>query len=118
MNGGKTMISRTYTARMKRVRSMAKGLTGHLDPMEKQGATPEFLASLALFQENLHQIQRQRQVLKKTSMQATAAKNCNLKEAERLCSQARKWVRRELPAEAWTEFGFRKGEYGKTTFYR
>jgi hypothetical protein len=39
------MISRTYTARMKRVRSMAKGLTGHLDPIEKQGATPEFLAS-------------------------------------------------------------------------
>ncbi|HBF36960.1 MAG TPA: hypothetical protein DDW50_06525 [Firmicutes bacterium] len=51
-------------------------------------------------------------------MQATAAKNCNLKEAERLCNQARKWVRRELPAEAWTEFDFRKGEYGKTTFYR
>jgi hypothetical protein len=105
--------TRTYTARMNRIHSMVKGLTDHLDPMAKEGATLDFLASLILFQENTRRIQKERQALKKNSLQATAAKNCNLKEAEKMCSKARKWVRRELPPEAWTQFGFKKGEFAK-----
>jgi hypothetical protein len=107
------MFKRTYTAKINRVRSMLKGLTAYLERLDKYGANPEFLASLALFKGNLSQIQKYRQTLKKNSIKATAAKNCNLKEAERLCSRARKWVRREFSAEVWPEFGFRKGEFKK-----
>ncbi|HBF37929.1 MAG TPA: hypothetical protein DDW50_11470 [Firmicutes bacterium] len=118
------MFQRTDTARMNRVRSMLKGLTAYLEQLDKYGANPGFLASLALFKGNLHQIQEYRKTLKKNSwncsnnsqknarvFSATAAKNCNLKKAEHLCSKARKWVRREFPAEVWPEFGFRKGEF-------
>ncbi len=105
------MIQKTYTARINRVRSMVSGLTTYLEQLEKHGASPEFLAALSLFKGNLHQIQEYRRTLKKDSLEATAAKNCNLKEAEHLCSRARKWVRREFPAEVWPQFGFRKGEY-------
>jgi hypothetical protein len=108
-------MQRTYTARMNRIRSMVTGLTDLLDPLEKQKVTLDFLASLILFQENTRRIQKERQASKKASMQATAAKNCNLKKAERMCSKARKWIRRELPPEVWTEFGFKKGEFAKKT---
>ncbi len=107
------MIQKTYTARMNRVRTMLKGLTAHPDQLEKHGATPEFRKALAIFQENLQQIQGQRRNIKRLSLEATTAKNLNLKNAERLCSKARKWVRREFPPETWAEFGFTKGEYNK-----
>ena len=107
------MIQKTYTARIKRIRSMLKGLIAGQEQLQKYGATPEFLASLAMFKGNLSQIQQHRQALKQNSIAATAAKNCSLKEAERLCSRARKWIRRQFPPDVWAEFGFRKGEYGK-----
>jgi hypothetical protein len=114
MNGGKTMIQKTYSARIKRIRSMLNGLIAGQEQLQKYGATPDFLASLAMFKGNLSQIQQHRQDLKQHSIAATAAKNCSLKEAEHLCSQARKWVRRQFAPDVWGEFGFRKGEYGKT----
>lgn len=107
------MVSKTYTARVNRVHAMLKGLTAHLGSLEKHGANPEFLESLAIFMNNLHEIQKQRRTLKKLAIEATTAKNLNLNNAERLCSKARKWVRREFPPEAWPEFGFAKGEYAK-----
>lgn len=107
------MIKRTYTTRMNRVRSMLCGLSAHAEQLAGYGATPEFLANLALLHEGVNRIQAQRKVIKNSAMEATAAKNRNLKAAEQLCSKARKWVRSELPQAAWQEFGFRKGEYGK-----
>jgi hypothetical protein len=107
------MIQKTYSARIKRIGSMLKGLIASQEQLQKYGATPEFLTSLTMFKSNLSQIQQHRQDLKQQSIAATAAKNCSLKEAERLCSQARKWVRREFAPDVWTEFGFQKGEYGE-----
>jgi hypothetical protein len=107
------MIKKTYTARINRVRNMQDGLQAHLKQLARLGATPEFLAKLTRLQGSVYQIQEQRKTLKNIAMEATAAKNRNLKEAEKLCSKARKWVRRQFPQETWSEFGFRKGEYGK-----
>lgn len=107
------MIQKTYAARMKRIHAMLRGIAAHWEQLEKHGATSEFRETLTIFTENLQQIQEQRQTIKKLSIEATTAKNLNLNKAERLCSKARKWVRREFPPEAWIEFGFEKGQYGK-----
>ncbi len=107
------MIKKNFTARYSRVHNMLKGLKSHTGQFSKYGATPEFLNQLTGIYAAVNQIQKQRRAIKKTSLEATAAKNHSLKEAEKLCGKARKWIRLELPADAWPEFGFKKGEYQK-----
>ena len=107
------MIEKTFTARYTRIQSMLKGLKSHTGQFSKYGATPEFQNRITRLYEEVNTIQKQRQAIKKTSLEATAAKNHSLKEAEKLCGKARKWIRLELPADAWPEFGFKKGEYQK-----
>ena len=109
------MIKKTFSARYGRIRSMMIGLYNHHQEFAKYGASPEFLNDLSQLYEKVHQIQKRRKAIKKSSISATAAKDLELKEAEKLCNAARKWVRRELPADAWPEFGFKKGEYAKPT---
>ena len=94
------MIKKTFTARYNRIHSMMAGLYGHTEEFAKYGATPEFLNELSQLYEKVHQIQKRRRAIKKSSLAATAAKDLNLKEAEKLCSTARKWVRNEFPADA------------------
>ena len=104
------MIEKTFKARYSRINNMLKGLKSRPGQFSKYGATPEFLKQLTGIYEEVNQIQKQRRAIKKTSIAATAAKNRSLKEAEKLCGKARKWIRLELPADAWPEFGFKKGE--------
>ena len=107
------MIRKTFTARYGRIRSMLRGLKNHPGRFDKYGATPVFLNKLTGLYVEVGRIQKRRRDIKEKSIAATADKNRNLKEAEKLCSKARKWVRRELPAQAWPVFGFFKGEYAK-----
>ena len=107
------MINKSFTARYTRVRSMMTGLYRNHEKFAKYGASPEFLNDLAQLYQKVQQIQNRRKTIKKSSLAATAAKNLKLKEAEKLCGAARKWVRRELPADTWPEFGFEKGEWAK-----
>ena len=52
-----------------------------------------------------------RNALKARSQEATAQAEKTMGDLEKLCSDAKKLVRMELPEETWPEFGFRKGEY-------
>jgi hypothetical protein len=107
------MIEKTFAARYSRIRSMMIGLYRHSEEFTPSGASPEFLTELSYLYTEVKRIQKRRRVLQKNSLGATAAKNRSLAQAEKLCGKARKWVRRKLPAEAWPEFGFKKGEYAR-----
>lgn len=104
-------MTKSFANRINKAKNMMAGLTTHATQLSKRGITPEFITQMTLLYEQANQVENERNAIKARSQEATAKVEQVMTELDRLCSQAKKLVRIELPQETWPEFGFRKGEY-------
>jgi hypothetical protein len=101
----------TFAQRLVNAKNMLAGLTAHTSELSKRGITPEALAQISQLYQQAAKQDDDRNALRARNQEATLQAEQTMAELERLCSDARKLVRMELPEVTWPEFGFRKGEF-------
>ena len=105
----------TYAERLISAKNMIAGLSAHAGEVGKRGITQEVLDQMSGLYEKAAKLDDDRNALKARSQEATTQVEETMSDLENLCSNAKKIIRMDFAEETWPEFGFRKGEYAKTT---
>jgi hypothetical protein len=98
-------VRRNFSHQTTEANLLISGLVGHLDQLSKRGIDTNFVRRMSSALDRSIAANNDQHALKARMMERTAERQEYQAELDKLCREARKLIKIELPPETWREFG-------------